>query len=630
MKLSSVSALLLFLASIMPARVGEVWAADNSAAQGPKPRTDPQILSVFPMASARGTTMQIEIRGKNLEGSHAVWFGEASPVSAKIIRCQEAQAAESKPSPKTDSFFQLTAELSIPKETVPGTHALRILADGGISNPLPFVVHGQPVLLESDLPKVSDLKAFLLPAPPIVVAAKLGQPGEVDSFAFDVQDGEELFFEVFSEPKLDLQLSLYASSGSWFDPARLTRLAFNDEPNSTSRDRRPELSWQFERKGRYVVQVGAFLGTGGPDHSYQLRIAGTKGASTHISEILDGNVRWQERSFVRRLGLDRLKSLSGRTVVTERDRQIANELKATGVTASEVQGGERVNVIAPAPTTQGELTFVSESDAGPPLDRISIPALVEGVIEHPADVDRYRFQVRDSELLAFEIETPARQAPFFIPRLAVFDEAGHEVLNNIYAFVQGSGEFIEKVVEAKVTYRFERGGDYQLEIRDLTSRNGGTDFRYRVAVRQQVPHVGRIEATSSFRRTFDGSIVTGPDVDQLNLLPGEARKITVLTEQEEGFDGQVALTVTGLPPGVQSYPATESEPERAAPLDVGKKERFRPEQQIATIVVRALPDAAPTAVPHPMRLEATPIVNGQPGSVLPVRTIPVMVLRSDR
>src|SRR5204863_2439179 len=60
-------------------------------------------------------------------------------------------------------------------------------------------------------------------------------------------------------------------------------------------------------------------------------------------------------------------------------------------------------------------------------------------------------------------------------------------LLNVFAFVQGSGEFVEKVLEPKITYKFERGGEYLLELRDLTSRNGGPDFRYRVVIRPQIP-----------------------------------------------------------------------------------------------------------------------------------------------
>jgi hypothetical protein len=281
-----------------------------------------------------------------------------------------------------------------------------------------------------------------------------------------------------------------------------------------------------------------------------------------------------------------------------------------------------------APAT--ELVLTAERESGTDeAAAITLPTLIDGKIDGPGDVDRFKFHVEDGTRLAFEIETPLKPAPLFTPRIGLFDENGHEILSNIFAFVQGSGEFIEKVHEPKVTYKFERGGDYLLEVRDLTSRNGGPLCEYRVVVRPQVPHVGRLAVCSSFGRTFDGSITKGPDVLQLNLLPGESKKVSVLTEHEEGFDGQVALSFENLPAGVEVLPAAEVEPERARPLDEGKKERFRPGQQVVTVLLAAASDAPATRLPQMARVKARPVLDGKIGQTIVVQSIPVMVVKSE-
>ena len=213
--------------------------------------------------------------------------------------------------------------------------------------------------------------------------------------------------------------------------------------------------------------------------------------------------------------------------------------------------------------------------------------------------------------------------------MAVFDQTGQEVLNNIYAFVQGSGEFIEKVVEPKVISNFEQGGEYLLEVRDLTFRSGGPDFRYRVLIRPQIPHVGRIDVAFSLGRSLDGSLKKGTEVEHLNLVPGEAKKITVLSELEEGFDGQIAFGFEGLPQGVEAFPAAEVEPARPGVLDEGKKERFLPGSQRVTIVLATSPDAPVTRIPRLARLNARPVINGKFGIALPVQAIPVMVVHAE-
>jgi hypothetical protein len=48
---------------------------------------------------------------------------------------------------------------------------------------------------------------------------------------------------------------------------------------------------------------------------------------------------------------------------------------------------------------------------------VSIPAIIEGTIDHPNDVDSFKFKAKRGESLAFEIETPDATIPIFNPRL---------------------------------------------------------------------------------------------------------------------------------------------------------------------------------------------------------------------
>ena len=80
---------------------------------------------------------------------------------------------------------------------------------------------------------------------------------------------------------------------------------------------------------------------------------------------------------------------------------------------------------------------------------VSLPALVEGAIEHPGDVDTFKFQVGTGDRLAFEIETPESRTPRFNPRLGVFDSDGREFLTNVYKRISRNGQFYLKTVEPK-------------------------------------------------------------------------------------------------------------------------------------------------------------------------------------
>lgn len=618
-----------------------LWSTGNVARPAAvlaaqKPRVEPQLHSLFPPGASQGSRSRVEVRAQEIEGAYEVWFD--CPWITGTIESIEALKAE-KPetpggSPKAQ-LYRALLQVSVAPETSLGLHFVRIVSPRGVSNPLPFAVHQEPVVIEAELPKERTPAARRLAMLPIVVSGKIGEAGETDSYSFEAKPGQELFFEVLQVGRFDPQLSIYEPAGSWFDSRALRRLAFNDEPNTASKNLSPALSYRFDRKGRFVVTVGAFLGRGGPDCSYQLRIV--PGALRDMPMTAprfahESGGRWQERSFARELSPHHLKLLGARAVLPEAGAARAAEPSVSISAPGKSVNGGLAKPVREEPKLGTELMRITENESKPEGEdalEIPLPALVEGRIDQPGDVDRFRFQVSDGARLAFEIETPVKPAPFLTPRLAVFDGAGQEVLNNIYAFVQGSGEFIEKVIEPKVTVKFERGGEYVLDVQELGSRNGGPDFRYRVLVRPQIPHVGRIEVASSFGRTFDGSITKGPELQQLNLGPGEARKITVLTEQEEGFDGQVALSVEGLPDGVEVLPATEAEPERARPLDEGKKERFRPGQQLATLLLLVAPEAPLTRFPKMVQLNARPVVNGKPGAALPVQTIPVMIVKTN-
>ncbi len=603
-----------------------VLSSATLRAQGLRP--EPQLLSTFPLGATRGSHPRVEIRGQHLGDVYAVWT-DCSSITAEI-KSVEAQPEEPGASAKAAPVFRVSLKVFVSSDSGVGTHFLRVVSPLGVSNPLSFIVYNEPVTVESDLPADAESAARRLPALPIVVSGKIGTAGEVDTYSFEAQADQELFFEVLHTGKLDPQLSVLEPAGSWFDPQALKRLAFNDEPNTASKNLSPALSYRFDRRGRYLVTVGGFLGRGGPDSSYQLRIVpgAQEGAAMSAPRMAhEPGGYWQERSFARALLPDRLKALEHRTVVVPRTEPSAESASKASGAASNLAGNEgSPKLKAQEAKFSAELALIEES-SGEESRAILLPALIEGTIEQPGDADRFRFRVNDGARLAFELETPATPAPLLAPRIGVFDEAGQEILNNVFAFVQGSGEFIEKVLEPKVTCKFERGGEYSLEIRDLTSRNGGPDFHYRVVIRQQIPHVGRVEMASSFGRALDGTITRGPEIQQLNLAPGETKKIGILTEHEEGFEGQVALGFEGLPPGVEVFPATEVEPERARPLDEGKKERFRPSQQVATILLSASTDAATTRFPVVARLKARPVVNGKVGQFLHVQTLPVMVVK---
>src|SRR5262249_38983616 len=141
---------------------------------------------------------------------------------------------------------RVTLQLSLTSDAATGIHFIRLITPSGISNASPFVVYEEPVIAVTDLaPSPLAPQARWLPSLPLVVSGTVSRGGQADYFAFQAKPGEQIFLEVLSAEKFDPQISLYEPGGSWFDPRALKRLAFNDEPNTASKNLSPVLSYRF-------------------------------------------------------------------------------------------------------------------------------------------------------------------------------------------------------------------------------------------------------------------------------------------------------------------------------------------------------------------------------------------------
>ena len=540
-------------------------------ADGEEKSAPPALTSVVPLGGAPGTTFTATIRGTNLSGDVRVWSPSAG-LGAEVLPVDSGD--EFKEPDQIEVRLRLAAGLDL------GAHDLRVITAQGLSNAVRLIVHASPGVLEQDGSRDLPTDAQELGAWPVTIHGRISKVGEVDYYAFRVDEGDELLFRTFSSDALDPGLAIYKKSGSWFDPGRATRLAFEDEPvEYPGHPTEAVLRYRFEEAGEYLVRVNGFWGYGGPDHVYAVlvdRATGKEGPWPPLgSEPL-----WTERSWRRPLEADRMVKLAGRTVPPAPPADI-----------------QFLDADAELYTTPAE----------PPL--VQAPTMITGAIEHPGDVDRVRFSVDEGDKLVFEIQTPRKSVPQLNPLLRVIDVDGIEVLTNIWSRVNVNDN-ISKQIYPKTTYAFPRGGDFTLEIRDITASIGDPDMRYAVLVRPWVPHLGEAHV--------------GPD--RLNLVAGKVEKLSVVIDQEEGYDGLAVFSIEGLPAGVQAVTGAEQDPEAPPPFNAGKKERFATESQKATFALLVRENAPLTREPVTARIFVRPAVDGRLGEKILAKEILMMVV----
>jgi hypothetical protein len=656
--------------------------------QPARPSTEPELISVAPLGGRQGTTFRVEVRGRALEGVSGAWF-QCNDLKATLRTVEKSeQAPKAKDSieepygatPDSKHDYRAVLDVEAGRDAAIGLHAFRLVTPRGVSNALTLQVVSEPVVSETSASHKTPGEAQFLQLP-TVVNGRINQEGELDFYSFDATEGQELLFQVLSNFKMDVSyraqvdLTLYELSGSWFDPHRANPLTISKpllswEPVSRFSRKDfgakfvlfPHLSHRFSKKGRYLISVGSFLGRGGPDYSYQLRIVSSNQPSVFRSTRWTAGEPahpdpgdWLERdsatlrqigSFTRRLEANRLQDLWARTAGAPRKSETRGE--PGNRSGSDSPGGARGKTVATssAPASSEAalasfpVTLVPRRESEPNDQpgqalQITVPTLVEGTIQQPGDVDHFVFNATASQALAFEIETPDVAPPRFNPWVKVLDAKGQELFANIYKEYGGDGDDVNKTLERKTLYTFSQEGRYILQVRDLTYRQGGAGFAYRILVRPQIPHLGRTEVSLGVTAQSSQLVDT---TDRLNLVVGESRKFTVVCEKEEGFDGVIAIAVENLPPGVEALPSSPAEWEevllrgmqyRPLGIDIVDSANYRAKRQVVTVALLASPDAKPMTQPTLLRLSARPIVAGHPGVPLPVGEIPFFLVRPD-
>ena len=440
--------------------------------------TGPEAISVFPLAAQRGSAFKAQVRGKNLEGLYGVWFA-GSGASAQVERVEsieletetDQQTGEQKPVLGHLAFLKIEVDQDAPR----GKHSFRLVTPRGVSNVLEFVVDTQPVTLEihADNDQAAQAQQLQIPS---LIAGRMSEMGDRDFYSFDVAAGQELMFHAVSNTTLNnydsAQLTLYREGSSWFDSERPKHLVFSQDSR---------LHYTFDTPGRYFVAYTSFQGVGGPDVAYRLCVG--RPNARHFSKdeeqiIPPSLIDKLQSPFQRKLEVDRLQALQSRTVVEKPGGHDSGEGKSSSTTGRVAAGEWPSGMDAlQAPAAYSVLVEQEPNETADQALEATLPVLVEGAIERPADVDTFRLRIPAKAKLAFEIEGPEAVTPTFNPHVSVIDANGEEMLNNYFRKIAGDGDDWVRLIRSKVIYTFEREGDYTLQIRDLTARYGRTGLQ---------------------------------------------------------------------------------------------------------------------------------------------------------
>jgi hypothetical protein len=571
----------------------------------------PRIADVSPGGAQRGRTVDLTITGVNIGLGTAVLFeGEGLTVEAvtpeKPPPPPAPKEGEKPPEPPKNPPGKLVARVRIAPDAAPGIRALRVVTPVGVSEWGQFVVGQWPEVGETEPNNARDQAQRV--TFPTTVIGRVDPREDVDCFRFAAQAGQTLVFDLLASrlgESLDSILSLQDAGGR--------EVALNED----SRGKDSLLAFTAPADGDYTLVLRDLGNRGGGDYRYRLSM----GTIPYVTGIFPlggrpgGTVPMELTGF--NLGPTsndqrpttndqrptvfvvlpeaadpalvpiavplptgtvepRIVALDAMPEVTEAEPNNDPGRAQLVPVPSVVNARIFVPGSATADGTQSRLS-IGRGDRSPPAPAatqasqekaLRASATPENVanevgtrssrtsaaslrpISSPAvketDADCYRFRAEKGQKIVLEV-IARRCGSQLDSLLAVTDLAGKELVSNDDA----GGK------DSRLEFDVSAAGEYIARVTDL-QEGGGPDYSYRLQISIAAP---------DFRLSFTP--------DRLDIPRGDRASVKVTAERRYGFDGEIALEVGGLPPGVSLV--------GPARIPAGQKE--------ATLVLSATADA---------------------------------------
>ncbi len=524
----------------------------------------PHLGYVYPAGGRQGTTFQVKIGGRFLDGVTGVSVSGGG-IEAKVIeqdkplpqpqinalreRLQELQKKGRDPATlkeRAEIRDQIAAslkrlanpalaeivvvEMTIAPDAGLGARELRLATPLGLSNPLVFCVGQLPEASEKDV-KTSAADAEMIVTLPVTVNGRIVpgdtakilfparqgqqfQKADADRYCFEARKGQQL---IVAASARELIPYLADAVPGWFQ-AVVTLYDVQGKEVAYGDDYRfhpdPVLHYEIPTDGEYILEIKDAIYRGREDFVYRVTLGelpfvtsifplgGPAGAATTVE--LKG---WN-------LPVDKL-------TMDTRD-------KAAGIYPLSVSQGELVSNHVPfAVDTLPECLEKESNDLPQKAQQITLPTIVNGRIDKPGDWDVFQFAGHAGEQIVAEVCARRLDSPLDSV-LKLTDAAGRQLAFNDDHEDKGSGlnthhadSLILATLRAEATYYIHLGD---------AQHQGGPEYAYRLRL-------------SAPRPDFELRVCPSA----LNAGAGQTIPISVYALRKDGFSGDIALALPGVP-----------------------------------------------------------------------------------
>jgi hypothetical protein len=465
------------------------------------------LTQVYPAGIQRGTTTDVTISGqRNFNGAYRILF-EGEGLSAEFV-------PKEKPDDPKATVNEVKLKVTATADAAQGVRELRVATPRGVSSVGLIVIGDEPEAVESE-PNDTPDKATLVTLP-LTLNGRVQKSEDSDQFRFAARAGEEVTFSVLAARLQDKIHDLQEH----VDPLLVLRdregreLAKADDTYGAD----PLLIHRFETDGEYLLEIRDVRYQGNGNWVY--RLTATK--RPWVTAALPMAVRRGETAALRLVGAS-----------------LGPQATASWTAPMDGPAGARPTSLRVGDATTNLVSLIvseiperleppsGQEPGARSQEPLAIPCGVSGRIAAENEADRYPFRATKGQRLWFEVQA-RRCGSSLDPFLSIFDSAGKEIATNDDAVGKDS----------RLEWTAPADGDFAVQVRDLNSRGGAT-FVYHLVARPSLP---------DFSLRLDG--------DKAQIGPGGGTAWYVKVQRTGGFDGEVALAVTGLPEGVTALCGT--------------------------------------------------------------------------
>lgn len=368
---------------------------------GSGPTIPPTVSRIWPAGLKRGSTAIFTVEGRSLAGVQHILF-DAPQMAAKVLEVtdlpEEAKPKNSTVAPVPEGRRQAAKmEVTVASDVEPGIHRFRFQTSLGTSNMGVLEVGGLDEVEEKE-PNDSLANAQWTKLPSTLVG-RMDSPGDVDTYQFEGQAGEELVFQVVASrvmSRLRSMLVLRDSAGQVIAKAG----EYTHDPDAV-------LTAKLPTHGKYTISISDRDRQGGEDYFYRLNA----GAFPYVAGVFPLGVRAGQPGEVTVEGVN-LRSIHH---VKVQPPQWADGWTTIPLRVKTPQGVS-LNKVSLAVGNDPEMMEQEPNNKPSEAQAIPIPATINGRVfsdkkVEPVDEDYFRFRARKVQKLVIEVAAARLSSP---------------------------------------------------------------------------------------------------------------------------------------------------------------------------------------------------------------------------